>query len=105
MNQSYQRARAHYNQAITQKRLNKKLAAFLVVATAILSAATMNAYDNLRYSNLLSQADSKTTAAQTELGKQQYDIRFLIGNSGNQWNCYVFASNYAKSICKTRTGL
>jgi hypothetical protein len=103
MNQSYQRTRVRYSRLVEQKRLNKRLALFLVAVTALVVGAATNAYDNLRYSNLLSQADSKTSSAQTELGKEEYDLRFLVSNSSNQWNCYNFASSYTRSLCNTHT--
>lgn len=71
----------------------------LIILFAIISGVLVNFYNTVHYSNLLSQADGQVSAAQYELGKEQYDVKFLISNNSKQINCYDLQSEYARGLC------
>ncbi len=75
------------------------LAVFLIIICSLASALLVNFFNNLYYSRQLLQANSQSAIAQTRLGKYRYDVKFLIDNSSNQFNCYDLHSNYTRSIC------
>jgi hypothetical protein len=71
----------------------------LVIFCSVVTGLTVNFFNNLHYSNLLLQANNQAGSAQTELGKEQYDVKFLINNNKIQFNCYDLRSDYARNIC------
>lgn len=73
----------------------------LVIVFSVMTMVMVNFFDNLHYSNLLLQANGQATVAQTQLGKEQYDVKYLIDNNTHQLNCYDLLSTYARNICNT----
>ena len=73
----------------------------LIILFAIISGLMVNFYNSVHYSNLVSQADGQASAAQSQLGKEQYDVKFLINNNNKQINCYDLRSDYARGLCTT----
>jgi hypothetical protein len=74
----------------------------LIVLFAIITGLLVNFFDSVHYSNIVSQADGQASSAQAVLGKEQYDVKFLINNTGNkQINCYDLRSDYARGLCTT----
>lgn len=70
-----------------------------VILCSLVTGVTVDFLNTVHYSNEVSQADSKATASQMELGKEQSDVKFLISNSSNQFNCYDLHSDYARNLC------
>lgn len=72
---------------------------FMIVVFSAITGLGVNFFDYLHHNNSLLQANGQASSAQTELAKEQYDVKFLINNSSNQLNCYDLRSNYARSTC------
>lgn len=73
----------------------------LIIIFAIITGLLVNFLDKIHYSNLLSQADGQAGLAQEELGKEQYDVKFLINNNSMPINCFDLRSDFARSLCTT----
>ena len=76
----------------------------MVVVVIILVAATallVNFYNELYYTKPLLQDSGQISNLQTELGKEQYDVKLLINNSSAQVNCFNLRTIYARNICTT----
>jgi hypothetical protein len=74
----------------------------LIILFAIITGLLVNFFNSVHYSNIVSQADGQTSSAQSELGKEQYDVKFLVNNTGNkQINCYDLRSDYDRGLCST----
>jgi hypothetical protein len=72
----------------------------LIILCSIITGLAVNFFNSVHYSNTLSQADGQASSAQAEVGKEQYDVKFLINNTGTkQINCYDLRSDYAREIC------
>lgn len=76
------------------------LVAVLLLICAVVTALTVRFFVDIHYSNLLLQANNQAGTSQTELSKEQYDVNFLINNSG-QLNCYALRSSYVRNLCFT----
>lgn len=77
----------------------------LIILCSLITGLAVNFFNHVHYNNLLLKAASQTTADQTEIGKQQYDIRLLVNSSNNQFNCYSLRSGYARSICSEHANI
>lgn len=73
----------------------------LIILCSLITGLAVNFFNSVHYSNVVSQADSQTSATQSELGKEQYDVKFLINNSNKQVNCFDLRSDYARGLCNT----
>lgn len=76
------------------------LVAVLLLICAVVTALAVRFFIDIHYNNLLLQANNQAGTTQTELGKEQYDVNFLINNSG-QLNCYALRSDYVRNLCFT----
>ncbi len=73
----------------------------LIVVLTVITGLLVNFFDKIHYSNLLSQADGQAGLAQEELGKEQYDVKFLINNNNLPINCFDLRSDFTRSLCAT----
>lgn len=93
------------NQPVTPQRPRKPNLTFnrvsigLIIGCSVAAGLLVNFLDNVHYNNLLLQAYSQASTAQSELGKEQYDVKFLINNGSKQLNCYDLRSDYARTLC------
>ena len=73
----------------------------LIIICSLATGLLVNFFNNLYYTRLLLQANSQSSAAQSELAKMRYDVKQLItSTSGSvQFNCYDLRSRYARNIC------
>lgn len=72
----------------------------LIILFSIITGLAVNFFNSVHYSSLISQADGQASLAQATLGKSQYDVKFLISNTGSkQINCYDLRSDYARGLC------
>jgi hypothetical protein len=85
----------------TDSRAYSWLFVVFIVGGSIATGLLVNFLDELHYSNLLLQANGQASAAQTALGKEEYDVKFLINNGSTQLNCFNLRSDYARRICNT----
>jgi hypothetical protein len=75
---------------------------FLIIICSAVTGLIVNFFNSVHYSNLVSQADGQTNSIQSDLGKIQYDVKFLISATGNkQINCYDLRSDFARGLCSS----
>ncbi len=75
------------------------VALVLIIVLSVITGLVVNFFENVHYNNLLSQANNQAGSIQTELNKEQYDVKLLIDNGNGQFNCYELRSDYARNLC------
>lgn len=98
MKQEVRQRKQNQADATAKLHFSWKLVA-LVLFFAAITGLAVNLLDKVHYDNMLLQASSQAQAAQTELGKEQYDLKFLINNETGPINCYDLQSNFTRTVC------
>lgn len=95
-----QQPRRMKSRQLTPKVISGLQVLALVIVFSAGTGLIVNFFDNIHYNNLLSQVNDQVGTAQTELGNEHYDLKFLINNSG-QLNCYDLHSSFTRNLCQT----